>query len=87
MRNCLLRIILPVVCIRLLAGCARHYDLKLANGSVVATASKPRLENGSYHFKDASGRDVYIPATRVREIAPASMSKENEPKFKPTPQR
>ena len=74
--------LLPLaLCVSLLAGCARHYNLKLANGSVVTTASKPRLENGGYHFKDASGKDVYIPATRVREIAPASMSKDPNSQF------
>ena len=71
------------LCAALLMGCARHYNLKLANGSVINTATKPRLENGSYHFKDGSGKDVYIPASRVREIAPASMSKESQTQFKP----
>ena len=83
MKNRLLSI--GALCAALLTGCARHYNLKLANGSVITTATKPRLENGSYHFKDGSGKDVYIPAMRVREIAPASMSKESEPQFKPTP--
>lgn len=66
----------------LLAGCARHYNITLTNGSVITTASKPRLENGSYHFKDASGQDVYISGTRVREVAPTSMSQDPKSKFK-----
>ena len=71
-----------VLCIGLLAGCARHYNLTLTNGTVITTSSKPRLENGSYHFKDASGKDVYIPSFRVREIAPVSMSKDSKTTFK-----
>ncbi|MBI3852148.1 MAG: YgdI/YgdR family lipoprotein [Verrucomicrobia bacterium] len=81
MKNRLLSI--GALCAALLTGCARHYNLKLANGSIITTATKPRLEHGSYHFKDGAGKDVYIPASRVREIAPASMSKESEPQFKP----
>ena len=69
------------VCVGLLAGCARHYHLTLTNGSVIITASKPRLENGSYHFKDASGKVVYVPSFRVREVAPTSMSKGTKSTF------
>lgn len=70
------------LCVGLLAGCARHYNLTLTNGRVITTANKPRLENGSYHFKDASGKVVYIPSFRVREIAPTSMSKDSKTTFK-----
>lgn len=72
------------VYIGLLAGCARHYNLTLTNGSVITTACKPRLENGSYHFKDASGKVISIPSSRVREIAPTSMSKEPKATFNPS---
>jgi hypothetical protein len=75
-------ILLFALCVGLLAGCARHYNLTLTNGSVITTASKPRLEKGSYHFKDASGKVVYIPSFRVREIAPTSMSKDPNTNFK-----
>jgi uncharacterized protein DUF903 len=74
------------LCVGLFSGCARHYNLTLTNGSVITTAGKPRLENGSYHFKDASGKVVYIPSFRVREIAPTSMSKDSKTTFKaPSP--
>ncbi len=65
------------------AGCARHYVIKLNNGSQITAANKPRLKNGSYYFKDANGQTRTLPAGRVMEIAPASMvQKEKEP-FKP----
>ncbi len=70
-----------------LCGCANHYVMKLNNGLQVTTASKPKLKGGYYYFKDASGRENYIPQTRVREIEPASMAKEENPIFKPTPAR
>ncbi len=66
-----------------LCGCARHYVLKLSNGSEFNTRSKPRLVDGSYHFKDAQGRDSSIPASRVVEVAPASMAHEDERTFTP----
>jgi hypothetical protein len=50
------------------------------NGRQVITASKPRLERGNYVFKDAQGKPAYVPAGRVREIAPASMAKESQSK-------
>ncbi len=75
--------LLPLtLCIGLLSGCARHYHLTLTNGSVITTANKPRLENGGYHFKDATGKVLYIPSFRVREIAPTSMSKDSQTTFK-----
>ena len=64
-----------------LIGCAHTYVITLTNGSRIVTDSKPRLEKSSYIYKDAKGRDCFIPAGRVREIAPASMVKEEKPMF------
>ena len=65
----------------LLTGCAQHYVLKLNNGSEITTASKPRLKEGNYHYKDAKGEPHVIAAGRVRELAPASVAKrESKPK-------
>ncbi len=55
-----------------LSGCAHRYVLKLNNGAEVTTATKPRLQDGSWYFKDAKGEEHFVPAARVREIAPAS---------------
>jgi hypothetical protein len=63
-----------------LTGCAHHYVLKLTNGAEVTTATKPKLKDGVYHFKDAQGEDHLVPATRVRELEPASLAeRENKP--------
>ena len=64
-----------------LCGCAHTYVITLDNGRRITTASKPRLEHGRYVFKDAVGRQAFVPASQVREIAPASMVKEEKPMF------
>ncbi len=70
-----------------LCGCTRHYVLKLNNGLMVTTASKPKLKNGYYCFKDGLGQENRVPAGRVREIEPASMAREESGRFKPTPSK
>lgn len=62
----------------LLTGCAHRYVITLNNGSRITTMGKPRLENGSYVFKDAKGQPASVFAGSVREIAPTSMSKKSE---------
>jgi hypothetical protein len=56
----------------LLSGCANRYRITLNNGNVIDTRSKPRLDASgmTYHFKDATGRIMLVPAIRIREIAP-----------------
>jgi hypothetical protein len=56
--------------------------MTLNNGTRLTTASKPRLKEGTYIYKDAKGQDCYVPAGRVREIAPASMAKDETLQFK-----
>ena len=70
-----------------LCGCASHYVVKLSNGVQITTASKPKLKDGAYHFKDAQGKERMVPAGRVQEIEPASMAEEEakENQFKPQP--
>jgi hypothetical protein len=63
-----------------LTGCAHHYVIRLSNGTEITTASKPQLREGVYQFKDAKGEEHFVPLTRVREVAPASMAqKEDRP--------
>ncbi|HOX57052.1 MAG TPA: YgdI/YgdR family lipoprotein [Candidatus Paceibacterota bacterium] len=65
-----------------LTGCARHYVMKLTNGSEIITASKPQVKEGIYHYKDAKGEEHFVAVSRVREIAPATMAKRDS---KPQP--
>ncbi len=74
-----------LVCLIALTGCAHHYVLTLNNGAQITTASKPRLKEGVYYFKDAKGEEHFVAASRVRELAPASIAKE-ESKPKPVKQ-
>ena len=74
--------VLPVL-IGLLAltGCAHHYVMRLSSGGQVTTASKPKLKDGIYYFKDVKGEEHAVAAARVREIAPASVAaQEDAPK-------
>ncbi len=64
-----------------LTGCAHHYVMRLDNGMDITTASKPKLQDGVYSFKDAKGQEQYVASGRVREVAPASVAaKENKAK-------
>ena len=67
-----------------LTGCAHHYVMRLHNGSEITTATRPRLKDGAYHFKDAKGEEQVVPAFAVRELAPASVA---ERANKPQPQK
>jgi len=78
--------LLLLLSLTLLCGCAHNYVITLDNGKRITTASKPKLENGRYVFKDAMGRPSYVATGRVREIAPASMMKEEKPMFNAQPQ-
>jgi hypothetical protein len=75
------KVCLPVLISAIaLTGCSHHYVLKLNNGAQVSTATKPKLQEGSWRFKDAKGEEQYVPAGSVREIAPASaVSSESKP--------
>jgi hypothetical protein len=63
----------------LVTGCATRYNVTLTNGRTITAKGKPRLDKASncFVFKDATGHQIAMPAMRIREIAPASMSSEN----------
>ncbi|MCX6922263.1 MAG: DUF903 domain-containing protein [Verrucomicrobia bacterium] len=55
--------------------------MKLTNGGEITTASKPKLKDGIYRFKDAKGEEHLVPAASVRELAPASVAaRESKPR-------
>ena len=66
-----------------LTGCARQYVMKLGNGTRITTASKPKLKNGYYTFRDAAGNPNKVSQNRVLEIEPASMAEEEKTRFSP----
>ena len=53
----------------------------------MVTASKPKLKNGVYYFKDARGQEQAITAGRVTEMEPASMAHQEMRAAKPHPAR
>jgi hypothetical protein len=65
----------------LLTGCARNYVITMTNGARVTARSKPKLQGAYYVFRDAKGEPAQVSAGRVREIAPASMAKEEGSQF------
>ncbi len=67
----------------LVTGCASQYTLRLTNGRSITTASKPKLKNGYYYYKDAAGKENFIAQSRVIEMMPSSMAKKEKGPFKP----
>jgi len=61
-----------------LTGCAHHYVMKLTNGMEITTATKPKLKEGIYYFKDAKGEEHFVSVSRVRELAPASTAQRED---------
>lgn len=67
-------------CMVLTTGCSSSYVIKLSNGTRVMTSSKPKPQSAFLVFKDAQGREAYVPQGRVREVLPASQAaKEKSP--------
>jgi hypothetical protein len=68
-------------------GCTRRYVLTYTNGASVTVYGKPKQQSGSYLVKDAEGKTYLVPGGRIREIAPASMSKSTKAQFNPSTSR
>jgi hypothetical protein len=74
-------VLLLLIGLLTLTGCAHYYIMRLNNGAEITTATKPKLKEGIYYFNDAKGEQHAVAAARVREIAPASVArKESAPK-------
>ncbi|EEF58454.1 YgdI/YgdR family lipoprotein [Pedosphaera parvula] len=82
-----INILVLLLVLSLLAGCASNYNVILTNGRVYTTSTKPKLDKAKnrYVFKDTSGQPVEVAPVLVREIAPTSMSEAS--KFTSTPAR
>jgi hypothetical protein len=75
------RLLLLVLCLIGVCGCAHQYVMKLTNGMQISTPGKPKLKGDAYYFKDAYGREHSIPQSRVLVIQPESMAvEENKPR-------
>lgn len=77
------RLIMAMLLALMFTGCASQYTLRLTNGRSVMTASKPKLKNGYYYYKDARGKENSIAQSRVIEMMPTSMAKKEKGPFKP----
>jgi hypothetical protein len=64
-----------------LCGCSHSYVMKMTNNTRIVSASKPKLKNGVYVYKDAKGNEHFISQGRISEIEPLSMADE-KPKTK-----
>ncbi len=60
-------------------GCATRYNIQLTNGDVITARGKPKYDEakGGFLYKDGQGQPSFISGGRVREVAPASMSKDS----------
>jgi hypothetical protein len=67
---------MAIVAVSLLAGCARHYNIRTNNGGVITAKGKPKFDkpNGVFVYQDANGVERRIAAGSVQQIAPASDS-------------
>jgi hypothetical protein len=65
------------------SGCARRYVITTTSGAKVVTASKPRLVESRYVYKDAYGEKMEISVLRVRVIEPYSKEAEGRGILRP----
>ena len=66
-------------------GCRTRYEVTLNNSNTITSMGKPKLVDGSYVFKDTSGRTNWIPSSRVRLIQPQSYGSSSQGgPFKPS---
>jgi hypothetical protein len=77
-------LVIGLLALTAFCGCTHQYVITLDNGRQISTASKPKLRGERYVFKDGTGKEAYVGASRVREIAPASMMQEKK-NFNPQP--
>jgi hypothetical protein len=74
---------LLLLALALCGGCATRYNLTLTNGEVVTSKGKPTYDEqkAGYFYKDINGGRHFVFASKVREVAPASMADKNGSQF------
>jgi hypothetical protein len=75
----LCRVGLPLLCgAGLLSGCTSLYNVTFTHGSVLTVKGRPKLDpaTDTYSFSDVAGRRYKVPALTVRQIEPASESRD-----------
>ena len=83
--NRFLKLIVPLLLATLMfSGCARNYVITLNNGSMITAASKPKLKDNRYIYRNLEGGNSYVPAITVSRIAPASTVNDGNKTFRST---
>lgn len=67
-----IRLALATTTLTSLSGCAQRYVITTTSGHKVITASKPKLVQSRYVYKDANGRTNELSILRVRAVEPYS---------------
>ncbi|MEG0010010.1 YgdI/YgdR family lipoprotein [Aeromonas lusitana] len=64
------RLMMILVCLLGLVGCSSQYIMSTKDGRMIATDSKPRLDDdtGMYRYYDAEGREMLIKKDDVTQI-------------------
>lgn len=64
------RLMMILTCLLVLAGCSSQYIMSTKDGRMIATDSKPRLDEdtGMYRYYDAEGREMLIKKDDVTQI-------------------
>jgi hypothetical protein len=65
-------VVLLMLALIILCGCAHRYKITLRNHQEIVTSSRPEFDNGTqtYRFKDSSGKEVVLPLFRIKDIEP-----------------
>jgi len=64
------RHLLLAACLLALAGCSSEYIISTADGQMITTDNKPKLDkaSGMIRFEDAEGKEQMIPQSQIRQI-------------------
>lgn len=69
-KGIVMKAVMMLVCLLGLAGCSSQYIMSTKDGKMIATGSKPRLDEstGMYRYYDEEGREVMIKKDDVTQI-------------------